>query len=233
MNMSKAKLPDYEYILNLSRENHAAMVAQGFWDNPTTFRTKLALVRGELYEAIEAYRRGPRRATMLVPIESSKEQFVAAYKANIVGTIEEEIADTVIRLSDTYGAFLPDAPQKSSSFNWLTSEYKEPFAHLMGEPLEGTTSEEVFDNIYSEERMKVFRLWAGEQNATFIDVVDRVVEEMFNAMYWDFESMKLMVVECIVLVCQLAYAYDIDLIAHIEMKRRYNTSRPYKHGKIV
>jgi len=149
MNMSRAKLPDYEYILNLSRENHAAMVAQGFWDNPTTFRTKLALVRGELYEAIEAYRKGPRRATMIIPIDSPKDQFFAAYKDNIVGTIEEEIADAVIRLSDTYGAFLPDAPQKPIGFDWLTLEYKEPFADLMGEPLEPTTSEELLENISS------------------------------------------------------------------------------------
>lgn len=227
--------PDYETIRQLAIENHKAQVEKGFWDQPTTFRAKMALVRGEAYEAVEAYRKGRSIEKELAVLDIEHPDFFKKYGETIKGSIEEEIADMFIRLLDTYGAFLHGAPEKVAGYEWTLPGHTEEsvVANLIAPALEPMDDFEEFRDPYTTDSMSMFERWKQKPNATFIDVLDRTVEEMFSTMVWDQESMRTYVVFCIRLTCQLAFAYEIKLMPHVYMKMAYNNKRPYKHGKIV
>lgn len=61
---------------DLQREVHSLARAKGFWDSPRSFAHCVALVHSELSEALQADRQGD------------------------IDKIEEELADTVIRIFD-------------------------------------------------------------------------------------------------------------------------------------
>jgi len=79
---------------------------QGFHEQPTNFGESLMLIVSELSEALEADRKG-KRATVKFPYNDA---FIdpKKYEKHIRGTVEEELADAIIRLCDLAGTYKID-----------------------------------------------------------------------------------------------------------------------------
>lgn len=92
----------------LAKEVHANAVAKGFWDKAMSIRHYLMLVICELAEAIEADREG-RTASIPEGIESFPDKaFIPSFKSYIKDTVEDELADAVIRLLDIWVEAFPN-----------------------------------------------------------------------------------------------------------------------------
>jgi NTP pyrophosphatase (non-canonical NTP hydrolase) len=90
----------------LSLKIHENAKLKGFWDNVKSYDHYLTLVITEIAEAVEADRDGKRadvagymKASGTAKVFTSEQ----IYEAYIKGTIDEEIADTTIRLFDLAG----------------------------------------------------------------------------------------------------------------------------------
>lgn len=87
----------------LAKEVHANAVAKGFWDEKHGTNHYLMLTITELSEAVEAHRKG-RIASVPDVIEDFPDKtFILSFEAHIKDTVEDELADTAIRLLDIYG----------------------------------------------------------------------------------------------------------------------------------
>jgi len=82
---------------------------QGFHDQPANFAEQLMLIVSELSEALEADRDGRwAKFSWILDIEStdfSDSGIRDSYEKKYKGTVEEEIADAVIRLFDLAGLY--------------------------------------------------------------------------------------------------------------------------------
>jgi NTP pyrophosphatase (non-canonical NTP hydrolase) len=96
-------------LTEFSKEIHAGNAARGFYDVPRTFPHLAMLVVSELSEAVEADRNGKRCAPeRLARVQKSHDMaaqqlFKVAFEADVKDTMEDEIADTIIRLLDLCG----------------------------------------------------------------------------------------------------------------------------------
>ena len=81
-------------------------MAKGFWDEPHSNEHYFMLVITEATEAVEAHRKG-RTASIPEGIEDfPNEAFIPSFEAHIKDTVEDELADTAIRLLDIYGSII-------------------------------------------------------------------------------------------------------------------------------
>ena len=95
-------------INKLAQEIHAVNVKNGFYDNPVEFGTSLMLVTSELAEALEADRKGkhPNLFDFNQYIrsgftrEANTDTMASAFKRHVKDTVQDEIADAIIRLLD-------------------------------------------------------------------------------------------------------------------------------------
>jgi len=82
---------------------------QGFHDQPANFGEQLMLIVSELSEALDADREGRwAKFSWILDIETtdfSDSGIRDSYEKKCKGTVEEEIADTVIRLCDLAGLY--------------------------------------------------------------------------------------------------------------------------------
>jgi NTP pyrophosphatase (non-canonical NTP hydrolase) len=95
-------------LTDLSKEIHLANVDKGFYDNPVEFGTQLMLVVSELGEAIEADRKPTKdvvgsECIALKHEGMADESFKEVFELLVKGSVEEEIADSIIRLFDICG----------------------------------------------------------------------------------------------------------------------------------
>lgn len=90
----------------LSEEIYNANKEKGFWDEPRTNIECLALAAGECHEAIEADRKGLQMSNHSKRLleDSMKLNFSLVFKNHVKDTMEDEIADAIIRLLDFCGA---------------------------------------------------------------------------------------------------------------------------------
>nr|DAU00352.1 MAG TPA: NTP-PPase-like protein [Caudoviricetes sp.] len=92
----------------LAKEVHANAVAKGFWDELHSPNHYFMLAITELSEAVEAHRKG-RTASIPEGIEDFPDKaFIPSFEAHIKDTIEDELADTTIRLLDLYGSIIEE-----------------------------------------------------------------------------------------------------------------------------
>ena len=110
--MEKAtKCPDVNL---LAAEIHANAVQHGFWENDPSDEHCLCLVACELAEAVEADRKGKHAFTSAIEyLQAHTNNYTSDEYAHIFriifvnsvkDTVEDELADTVIRLLDLAGA---------------------------------------------------------------------------------------------------------------------------------
>lgn len=96
---------------HLADKAHANAVAKGFYEHTPSIKGCRMLAISELSEAIEADRKG-RRAVVSEEIDDYvNEAFVTDFNASIKDTVEDELADFVIRCLDYIG-------WRSKACNW-------------------------------------------------------------------------------------------------------------------
>ena len=95
-------------LTEMSLRIHAGNVDRGFYEHPATFPDRCMLIVSEIAEAVEAHREG--RTTQHGDVDqacrmSAMEMapFVGFFKDKVKDTVEDEIADAIIRLLDLSG----------------------------------------------------------------------------------------------------------------------------------
>jgi len=95
-------------LTKLSQQIHAGNVERGFYEHPATFPDRCMLIVSEIAEAVEAHREG--RTTSKGYVDQTKrmaelnmEMFPIYFREHVKDTVEDEIADAIIRLLDLSG----------------------------------------------------------------------------------------------------------------------------------
>ena len=95
-------------LTELSQRIHAGNVERGFYEHPATFPDRCMLIVSEIAEAVEAHRNGRTtehgdvdQACRMAAMEMTP--FVGFFKDKVKDTVEDEIADAIIRLLDLSG----------------------------------------------------------------------------------------------------------------------------------
>ncbi len=95
----------------LRDEVHQTAVAHGFWENTPSDEHFLCLVISELMEAVEAERNGKHTDQSLIPHFKKPDEyrdtgigFKGYFEMYVKDTVEDELADAVIRILDLAGA---------------------------------------------------------------------------------------------------------------------------------
>ena len=187
------------YMLNhYAKKYHARAVAKGFWDEPHSVGHYLMLAFGELHEAIEADRIGkwakldPNTIGTLHSIEGAI--YIQEFLRLVKDTVEDEIADAVIRMLDLLGWIIGDKALTSYQVN---SAY----------------------GVYGKEKLP----------AMLTDALMPIVAELCGASaYGDVTTGILNAIKSLEQLCD---HLGIDLMAHIDLKLKYNETRPALHGK--
>ncbi|WP_296957863.1 hypothetical protein [Porphyromonas sp. oral taxon 278] len=193
------KIYNVETLTRLSQDYHQRAVAKGFWDKRHTEGHYFMLTFGELHEAIEADRLGkwakltPEQIERLRSLEG--EEFVKEFIRLVKGTVEEEIADTVIRLLDILGYMI--------EYRILSDEETSTDLGVSSFYIEGVTT--LADT-----------LWPILQEACYL------------CAKYAHRPAILYAIRSLELTC---YHMGIDLMAHIDLKIKYNETRPRLHGK--
>lgn len=108
----------------LAKEVHANAVAKGFWDEPHSDNHYFMLVITELSEAVEAHRKG-RIASIPEGLEDFPDKaFIPSFEAHVKDTVEDELADTQIRLLDIYGSIIENDVETPE----ITEQVKENYS---------------------------------------------------------------------------------------------------------
>lgn len=192
-------------LKQLSAEIHAINREKGFWYEPKTEMQCLLLVQSELFEALEAHRKGRITAPSGV-----FDLVLNAYKFNMIGasaefenfikdTMGDELADIVIRLLDFAAAF---------------KLYEETGSDLTLEDLENTPTAptEYFFEFIHRQNMRI---------SMMIDMVE----------YKDLEGIRLGIASAIRQCFRICPSFGINLESHIQAKIEYNKTRPIRHNK--
>jgi hypothetical protein len=95
-------------LTEMSQRIHAGNVERGFYEHPATFPDRCMLIVSEIAEAVEAHREGRTtehgdvdQACKMSDMEMAS--FPEFFRRNVKDTVEDEIADAIIRLLDLSG----------------------------------------------------------------------------------------------------------------------------------
>ena len=95
-------------LTELSQKIHAGNCERGFYDHPATFPDRCMLIVSEISEAVEAHRNGKTteradvdQALRMAAMEMHP--FVGFFRDKVKDTVEDELADAIIRLLDLSG----------------------------------------------------------------------------------------------------------------------------------
>lgn len=192
------RLYNAETLNRYAKDFHERAVAKGFWDEPRSVGHYLMLAFGELHEAIEADRLGKwakldhDTIDTLQRIEGAP--YAQTFLREVKDTVEDEIADAVIRLLDLLGCLLDGRELQARKVNRVNSVYGED-----GIPPMLTDA--------------------------LIPIVETLCEADADC---DTTTGILYAIKSLELLCD---HLGIDLMTHIDLKLKYNATRPAKHGK--
>lgn len=188
----------WDNIVPLALYAHQQAEAKGFWEEKHHEDHYLMLVVTELAEAVEADRKGiwavldPATLDRLERLDGAvfNQEFIRTTK----DTVEDEIADAVIRLLDLLGHLLDGRELQA----WQVS---------------------CFDSVYGEDGIPPMLTDA------LIPIVATLCDtdancDTTNGILYAIKSLE-----------QLCDHLGIDLMTHIELKMKYNATRPALHGK--
>lgn len=109
----------------LAKEVHANAVDKGFWDEPHSNEHYLMLAITELSEAVEAHRKGRTAPPLPKEIENFPDTFfIPSFEAHFKDTLEDELADTTIRLLDLYGSIIEEDAETIDLSEDVNENYK-------------------------------------------------------------------------------------------------------------
>lgn len=192
-------LYNFDMLSYYAKKCHNRAVSKGFWDEPHSVGHYLMLAFGELHEAIEADRIGkwakldPNTIGTLHSIEGAI--YVQEFLRLVKDTVEDEIADAVIRLLDLLGWMLKD---RALSEKEVETDLGVSAFYIAGEMTLADA------------------LWPILQEACCL--CDKYAHRY--AILYSIKSLEL-----------LCERLGIDLMAHIDLKLKYNETRPALHGK--
>ena len=192
------KLYNADVLNRYAKDCHQRAVAKGFWDEPHSVGHYLMLAFGELHEAIEADRLGKwakldhDTIDTLQRIEGAP--YAQTFLREVKDTVEDEIADAVIRLLDLLGCLLDGRELQARKVNRVNSVYGED-----GIPPMLTDA--------------------------LIPIVATLCEADADC---DTTTGILYAIKSLELLCD---HLGIDLMTHIDLKLKYNVTRPALHGK--
>lgn len=182
-----------------AKKCHNRAVSKGFWDEPHSVGHYLMLVVSELSEAVEADRIGkwakldPNTIGTLHSIEGAI--YVQEFLRLVKDTVEDEIADAVIRMLDLLGWMLKDRALSEKE-------------------------------VETDLGVSAFYI-AGEM--TLADALWPIVQEACcHCGKYAHRYAILYAIKSLELLCG---HLGIDLMAHIDLKLKYNATRPALHGK--
>ena len=184
--------------MKLSKECHQRAVDKGFWNVLHRVAHYLMLAFGELHEAIEADRKDKWAKLDHDTIDTLQriegESFVQMFLDEVKDTVEDELADAVIRLLDLLGHLFGVMLPPTGFVERISGEYDDR------EP----------PKMLTEALMPIVAETSGLFNLT----------QYMVGIFYAIKSLE-----------QLADHLGIDLMTHIELKMKYNETRPALHGK--
>ena len=192
------RLYNVEMLARFSQDCHQRAVAKGFWDEAHSVGHYLMLAFGEFHEAIEADRLGKwakldhDTIDTLQRIEGAP--YAQEFLREVKDTVEDEIADAVIRLLDLLGWMFDgeDIP------DWVAS---------------------CGSSVYGEDGIPPM----------LTDALMPIIADLCGAYdNCDTTAGILNAIKSLELLCD---HLGIDLMTHIELKLKYNATRPALHGK--
>lgn len=192
------RLYNAETLNRYAKDCHQRSVAKGFWDVPHSVGHYLMLAYGELHEAIEADRIGKWAKLTPEAVKNlrvvSDGAFTKAFLWFVKDTVEDEIADAVIRLLDLLGWIIGDSTLAGFEVNVGRGAYEKEEPPVM-------LTDALFPIIANASDNLIFsNTTAGILNS--IKTLEQLCDHL-----------------------------GIDLMTHIELKLKYNATRPAKHGK--
>jgi NTP pyrophosphatase (non-canonical NTP hydrolase) len=192
-----------EFIKDCIKQAYACACNHGFHEKEWSYQHMAMLVITELGEAVEADRKGRHALrkvyTKKVEEGGSRDELFERY---IKDTVEDELADVVIRICDMCGAYDLGkyVSMESTGVSYLRCGFKDKFSFT--ELMYGLTSV-IADTTVPKLNNPIERTAAiiacVETSLVFIDV--------------------------------LCEQYGIDIMWHVGEKMKYNESRPERHGK--
>ena len=192
------RLYNADTLNRYAKDCHQWAVAKGFWDVPHSVGHYLMLAFGELHEAIEADRLGKwakldhDTIDTLQRIEGAP--YAQEFLREVKDTVEDEIADAVIRLLDLLGYFID---------RYGLPEWKVNYGI----------------DLYGEDGIPPMLTDALMPIVTDLCIADEKCDPTMGFL----NSLKSLE--------NLCDHLGIDLMTHIELKLKYNATRPAKHGK--
>ena len=121
------RLYNADVLNRYAKDCHQRSVAKGFWNEPRSVGHYLMLAFGELHEAIEADRHGkwakldPDTIDTLQRIEGAP--YAQEFLREVKDTVEDKIADAVIRLLDLLGCLLKGVELTQEDLNMVPAAY--------------------------------------------------------------------------------------------------------------
>lgn len=192
------RLYNADTLNHYAKDCHERAVAKGFWDEQHSVGHCLMLAFGELHEAIEADRIGkwakldPDTIDTLQRIAGAP--YTQEFLREVKDTVEDEIADAVIRLLDLLGWIIGDMTLAGFEVNVGRGAYEKEEPPVM-------LTDALFPIIANASDNLIFsNTTAGILNS--IKTLEQLCDHL-----------------------------GIDLMAHIDLKLKYNETRPAKHGK--
>lgn len=192
-----------EFIKDCINRAYTCACNHGFHEKEWSYQHLAMLVITELSEAVEADRKGRhalRKVYMKKVAEGgSRDELFERY---IKDTVEDELADVVIRLCDMCGAFGLGryVNVESDGVSYLHQGFREKYSFV----------ELVF--------------------ALTSIIADVAIPKIENLIVRD-AAVTALVETSLVFIDELCNRYDIDIAWHVRAKMQYNESRPERHGK--
>lgn len=192
------RLYNVDTLNRYAKDCHQRAVAKGFWAEKRTVYHHLMLVISEFSEAVEADRLGKWAKLDHDTIDTLQRIEGAPYAQEFLrlvkDTVEDEIADAVIRLLDLLGCLLKGVDLTQEELDMVPAAYdNDTPPNMLTDALFVVVSGSVYGIIKDKE---------------FISVLSPI------------KSLE-----------QLCDHLGIDLMTHIELKLKYNATRPALHGK--
>jgi len=188
---------------DLAKAIHQNAKDKGFWDSPRNTGEIFMLIISEASEALEAHRRGRRKADLkqfALPHNGNvtdDEWFKISFENCVKDTTADEITDVVIRILD-----------------YCASQEIEIKPALLSTTLISLDSENFGANLFQI---------CGE--------IQRAGEKAVKGGLWNITNTATHIHSALTLIIQLCNREQIDLLKHIELKMKYNATRERMHGK--
>nr|WP_311451571.1 hypothetical protein [uncultured Porphyromonas sp.] len=197
------RLFNVETLNRLSIECHERANDKGFWDAPHSIGHHLMLAFGELHEAIEADRLGKWAKLTPEQIELLRVLNGAAFAQAFQRMVKDSVEDEI---SDAVIRLLD----------------------LLGWLLKIRRTTELLTESDLNRVVAVLYMTRPDEELTLLLL--RIVADTSG--YWRFGHLRDKgIFYAIKSLEQLSDHFGIDLMTHIDLKMRYNSTRPHLHGK--